>query len=580
MQKSYKTVFSAEQKEILNIKLEKYSIITIKALAGTGKTTTVLELSLLNQQFTFLYVARNNSIVEDVKKTITKQKLKNIKASTMHAAAFHWIVSQRRNIKIDKLDAEKVGLILGIEKKNIKRHKDLQKISNLFSEYCSQLKTFEDWSNEILDDLITNFGVKHSNKIIENVKKVWDSIDNGTAEFITHSYYLKKFIDASPAIKEDCLIIDESQDLDDIMYAFVLKQIEYGKSVIAVGDQNQSIYGFLKSKDIIKSLNKNQNVIQKTLTRSFRFEPNSKMEILANAFLSLKNEKIYGAAVYEDDKIETTGYIARTNIQILQKMIELIKNNSDFYLVGGIEGFNLSLLFDIWHLSSRQSKSKVKSEFLKGFENKRELMEWAEEHKDVEIITACNIVDVLKKESQDSELKEAIGITEDNRKHFLSTIFKVIELKNNKRSKTILSTFHKSKGLSIDKVVILSSEKQIQENVIPVGFKSDKMFYEYNNIKYEKVSFDYDCDVYDEYNLMYVAVTRAKKSMSVMDKKIIVSANFSILLKNINNIKDNVNFYDNICFIKLPYQGNMHSFIAIDDSELAEFKQRVLEREV
>ena len=76
-----------EQKEILNA-VKNESRVKIKAYAGTGKTTTLVEVIKDNPDKNFLVVAFNKSVQEEFKKRAKKENLKNVVVYTLHSLAY------------------------------------------------------------------------------------------------------------------------------------------------------------------------------------------------------------------------------------------------------------------------------------------------------------------------------------------------------------------------------------------------------------------------------------------------------------------------------------------------------------
>ena len=542
-----------EQLEILNLDLDKHSIVAINALAGTGKTTTLLDKVKLHPEKTFRYVALNDSIVKEFEKLAKENGLKNVVSSTIHAYAKRNSESFVSRREIKSLSTEFTMDFLG---KKDSYHAFL--VNSMFNEYCGQELNYQDFSSYVLSSNFQFFSgndVSQKKKltILNDMRKLIDGFYNKTIPFVTHNMYLKHFIDTQELIKEDVLLVDESQDLNNILANFVKTQIKLGlKNLIAVGDTNQSIYGFIKSINILKDLKEEYNATVKTLTRSFRFETNSSMERFANRFLALRGESIVGAAIHKDNISRNVAYIARTNMQVLSKAIELIKCGETYHLLGGTNNIDVDMVMDIWNLAIGNTQM-IQSEIVKEFQTKNALKEWAMEKNLVEFISACNFVDQMFKWNKDiyiEEIMEDSGI-KNMKIPFPKKMLSLIKAYDKKKSAIILSTFHKSKGLGIDKVVIMGTEKKEKEMPnIPYG---TKIVTNSNNIDSQgkklpiieqfhvtnkgEIGYLLNLDdqkesLFDEYNLMYVAVTRAKKEMVINDKRLVSSANFIAGLYN------------------------------------------------
>lgn len=535
---------TSEQMDIYSIDLDKHSIFAIRALAGTGKTTTLLDFAKLHPKKKFVYVALNVDVVNAVRKEAKKLNITNIEFYTIHAYANQATkeYSKGREKKEITIDFIKDYL-------NLSNHRDAFVIKTVLSKYCSQTLDFSAFSSMILSEniaIIDQFELNNEEKIqfINYIKILLDDFENGNINFVPHSVYLKYFIDNQKLINADCLMVDESQDLNDAMFSFVESQIKLGlENVIAVGDQNQSVYGFLRSRDIMKKLVDEYGAIVKTLTRSFRFHPNSKMEEYANRFLLMRGEQIYGAAIHKDSICRNEAFIARTNMQVLTKALELIKDGVSFHLMGGTKSIDEDLIMDLWNLMLKNGKA-IKSGIIREYSNISEFKEWATEKNLVEFISGCNFVNQIFQWQQDTSVVTAMkmyGIY-DKKIPFPKKILITINAFNKRKSSVILSTFHKSKGLGIDRVTILPNKKDGQKNFmgIPYGVKiiknpilSKKTPIEENffqdiqgNFGYLLMTDDQKESLFDEYNLMYVACTRAKKEMYVEDVRMVASANF------------------------------------------------------
>lgn len=583
---------TVEQVDIYNTDFNLVWILVIRALAGTGKTTTLIELARLNPSVQYLYIALNASIVADVKKAIKKAGITNLKASTIHSLAYEASALYRNGRDVEKLTIEYVQEYL-----NIRDSFTAYSIVSMMEKYCNQAGSFHDFSDLIMSQAddgnpASSFKIKKAS--LNGVQSLLEGFENGSIDFITHSLYLKHFIDNQSLISEDCLMVDESQDLNSAMFSFVESQIELGvHNVIAVGDQNQSIYGFIGSKDIMQILQDKYGAVVKTLTRSFRFAAKTNMESFANNFLSIRGENIYGAALHSDAIIRNRAYLGRTNMQILGKCIELIKNGESFSLLGGIKSIDFASILDVWYLSNAKKNpeqfNKIQSEIVKSFESKEELKKWAVENDFHEYIGACSAVDKMYFWMNDirlHEIMEECGFIRSGLP-FPKQIFNLVDRMSKKSSYTIVSTFHKSKGLGVDRVEIMRYEDFSGEErpVIPYGLLHDKKKVDGEKIKlidnkYSTLSgqtgFLLKLDpmqtmLFDEYNLMYVAVTRAKKEMIVKDRRLVASANciaklYEAYSNNITVIvqKDTEQIECFPVFVEINSQLNFQYFIPRD----------------
>lgn len=83
-----KGVLTDEQKRIVDLSksMDKNEILAIQACAGSGKTSTLEEISLANPKQRFLYLAFNKSIATEAREKFPK----NVEAKTIHSLAFNY----------------------------------------------------------------------------------------------------------------------------------------------------------------------------------------------------------------------------------------------------------------------------------------------------------------------------------------------------------------------------------------------------------------------------------------------------------------------------------------------------------
>lgn len=83
-----KRVLTDEQKRIVDLSksMDKNEILAIQACAGSGKTSTLKEISLANPKQRFLYLAFNKSIATEARERFPK----NVEAKTIHSLAFNY----------------------------------------------------------------------------------------------------------------------------------------------------------------------------------------------------------------------------------------------------------------------------------------------------------------------------------------------------------------------------------------------------------------------------------------------------------------------------------------------------------
>ena len=483
---------SKEQKIISNlINNENNKTLKINAFAGTGKTTTLLFISnYYNSNNNFkriLYLVFNKANEIEAKQKFPK----NTFVKTINSLAFNYI---RNNTNINLKNVRQDYKPKEISKLYNISILEAENALNLFNNFCfSNALTFD----ELGDGLSTKIPKQMFGDMRSNI------ID------CTHNFYLKFYHlmivhKKAPKMIYDIAFIDEAQDTNmvtlDIFLRLDIKQ------KVFVGDTHQQIYAFRGAKNIMDRI----QVEETYLTQTFRF--NNDIADIANKLLKkFKGEKHKIITNIEKNlnDLKTTCYINRTNAGLIANMNELILNKNKFVTIRNPEEI-FSLVEDLFYFV-HGFKSKIKkNKYLLNFKSLSELITYS---KDVD----------------DYELKSAIKIIEeyDNKIFDIKRI--ALRYYNNSDNIDIfLTTAHASKGLEWDKVII---EDDFQDfiKLIKEKIKLDTIQ------KFRKNINSLNPLVINEFNLFYVAITRAKQLLvinSINNKYIDMSnKDINILLK-------------------------------------------------
>jgi len=501
---------TVEQNNIVDLSPEDFLILLIQALAGTGKTTTLIEYIINHQNIQFKYLSFNNKIVQSFSEKSQKLRLNNVSPNTFHAFSKKYTSDFFKNQNlVNKLSFDIVSDFFPEEKSF-----EIYSIIKWFNIYTIQQLKMKDFIKKIKNiSKKEKFELKmHERKdyvlsILKKVEELYNGIINDKTTFYTHNSYMKYFIDNMEDFDfEDfeVLLVDEAQDLNPIMINLIIVLLKKKKKIICVGDDNQSIYAFINNINLLLYLKENNisDITIKNLTNSFRFESGSEIENLANIVLRHRNVEIKGVADYSNDKdIKDILFLGRSNAQVFLSAYELASIGKFFLLLGGISLELKEFFYDINYIFNKEF-SKVKSKLFKEFSSINELKEFALAEKDQEILSAINLLKFLHK--SDISLKK-----------FFFTIEKFNKNKffvNARPNPTYLSTIHKAKGLEYDKVVILP---KISDSISVIGFDPVGALPNGTtilNIRNETV-------IKEELNLLYVAITRAKKSIEILNEE-------------------------------------------------------------
>ncbi|OQX96223.1 MAG: DNA helicase, partial [Bacteroidetes bacterium 4572_117] len=324
------------------------------------------------------------------------------------------------------------------------------------------------------------------------VQKYYDDIEKLTRLFlakmdkaeieIIHDFYLKKFQLSKPVLNFDFILFDEGQDASPTMLDVFLKQ---NSTKVIVGDIHQQIYGW---RFAINSLDK-VDFTDYYLTKSFRF--NSEIAELAIKILKTKEhftdvKPVVIKGLGENNKLKSKVIIARTNVTLLLKAIELLIEDSKInkvYFEGNISSYTYASdggsIYDVLNLYNGRHKL-IRDKLIKSMKDFEQLEEYADKTDDAQLKMIIQVVKKYKNELPYLIKQLKINHVNDNEKQKADMIF---------------STVHKSKGMEYDHVNILNdftSEEKIKKLV------DDK-----------EAKFDLKA-LAEEVNMLYVAITRTK----------------------------------------------------------------------
>jgi superfamily I DNA/RNA helicase len=502
---------TAEQQNII----QSTGNIKINAVAGSGKTTTIIEYAKTRPVTSrILYLAFNKSVKLDATKKFAEKGLQNVKVETAHSLAFkHIVFKHNYKVKPQGYKTNEIAEILDLQTTGEKYVQYIlaNHINKFVAYFCnSDAQRVQDLNYlETVTDAKASAFVKSFYNYIENQTRLCLSkMDKGEIEII-HDFYLKKFQLSKPVLNYDYILFDEGQDASAAMVDIFLNQ---KCTKVIVGDTHQQIYGWRYA---VNSLEK---VDFKThhLSTSFRFA--QPVADLAMEILKFKNHisgepikdvQIKGqGAVLKESK--TKAVLARTNLGLLLKAIEYVtekKKVKHIYFEGNINSYTYAdegaSLYDVLNLYNGRH-FQIKDAMIKSMKDLRELQDYIDKTEDIQLRM---MVEVVKEYG--NEIPGIIKSIKD--KH--------VPNDEKEKAEMIFSTVHRCKGMEYDSVQIVNdfvTEEKLQTLA--------------DNKKKEKINKE---KLNEEINLLYVAVTRAKNSLyipeTLMPKELPASSQIHII---------------------------------------------------
>lgn len=457
----------------------------IDAVAGSGKSTTIVNaLKLIPSDKKILFLAFNKSIVEELK--IKIGNLPNVDICTLHSLgckavlkAYHsevneskysaWLNSGIQNGTIaptvDLKDEDRTEW-----KENIMALIDLGRVNLVHN--AIELNILAEKYNLFLQD----------NECYMAIRGILWGMNNTLEIDFTDMIYL-------PVVKKlrmfqfDWVFIDECQDLNAAQRNLFLQCVKPTGRFVAVGDPRQAIYGFagadVASFNLLKAI---PHTVKLPLSVCYRCDsdiinlaktivPQIEARDNAPAGIIDRNAKI--ADVQDGDMI-----LCRVSAPLVDLCMRYIANGVKAYVKGRDIGTNLiNLIKKIKRVTIADAMTVLEREFgriIGKVVTKTKCTQ--EEAKESSMYKTyedkVNVINILS---------EGL-VTCDELIDRISAIFS-----DDNKNGICLSTVHKSKGLESDRVFIICEDKFCLKYCMSVQWMAEQ-----------------------EYNLMYVAYTRAK----------------------------------------------------------------------
>ncbi len=489
-------VYSAWQNDTCNMLIE--------SVAGSGKTTTLMGL-LERSQWRTLFLAFNKSIQTEIQEKIEQKGYSHAKAMTLHSLGYKTL---RNYYKVYINDKKKWDIVNRFKEFHESDFKDLSgpKKMSLYYSLMDMLDVYRIYLCSSYEELLESM-CKMGKAPVDHVEP--ESLKKYFTHFldIYYAFTLKPegskididFLDMIylPVYIEHLLIptrpyylfIDECQDLNLVQHKFIDKLIAQGdvNKWVAVGDSKQAIYGFSGSysKSFERFKNK-ENVQIFPLDVCYRCATSivDKANQVYNVMRPFKSESGVVSSIGEDyNKIKNNSLvICRNTAPLINLYFLLLSSGRSVYIKGSdILAPTIKFLNGYSNTTIKVMMNNIQ-EILSGNESKStdlQRIKFYTYSLHLENITAL-LVHLKVEKNKVSNL-----------------IYQLQELsKKSRESNAIeLSTIHKSKGRESDVVYILDSF------LIPSVFA----------ITEEELT--------QEQNLLYVAITRAKKELYYLNTK-------------------------------------------------------------
>ena len=494
--------FSKYQLHIFDETVNGNGNVVVEALAGSAKSTSLVEsLKRLNEKYSFIVIAFNTKIVEELKQKVSKNVLalnKNRHINTIHSYGLKCLGKTFKNVSVENDKTETL-----ISKTLGKKIKDKDVIYQLIEVVRKAKLTMSSSKDEIVE-LIDRFEI--------------DLFDYPSDDFVNHVQFLlnlsKKYntiVDMEDmiwlpnvipvdTIQYDYVFVDEAQDMFKAGRNLIRKALNKNGRLFAFLDENQAIMSWCGTEiDSVKYFKSEFNA--KTLPLPICYRCPKKVIEQAQKFVpeiqAAPNAKEgFVASIKESEmfKLVKPGnvIISRYNAPLLSIAMKLVSERKPCIIQGRDIGNNLISMI-------KQSKAKSIDGFLKWLEKwkNKECARLARRKKDATWVTdryTC-LTTLCSSNNSLKEMKDSI-----------SKLF--VDVDDSQR--ILLSSIHKFKGMENDTVFVLAYTLRSSPT--------------------------------EERNLSYVGVTRSKNSLYYVYKDKKKTAGIDDLMKNLDS--ENMTFHE------------------------------------
>ncbi|XP_069485754.1 F-box DNA helicase 1 [Ambystoma mexicanum] len=492
-----------EQRQILNHDIAPGQVVKIMAFAGTGKTSTLVKYAERRPHMKFLYATFNKSISGQASRLFPS----NVECRTFHSIAYRHVgqlYAQKKKLNSTKLTPFIVNHVLPEKKGGFIRAKMVaQTIEAFFASADNTISTEHAplWCKDTHGRKVL---VEHEERkfVVREAEKIWHQMKlpfetRIEAHKMTHDGYLKEWQLSKPKLKPyDAIFVDEAQDCTPAIMDVVVSQ---SCGTILVGDPHQQIYTF---RGAVNALFEVQHSHIFYLTQSFRF--GAEIAYVGATILdvtkNLRSKSLVGGnqtGTINGVRESQTALLSRTNSCVFTEAVRVTEGErpARIHLIGGPQSFGLDRIRDIWILLQPEEERikkclQIKDSFIRMWSKKE------------------NGFASLKKyatASEDKELEGKIAVVEKFNIRIPELVSRLYNCHTSDPtfSDYILGTVHKAKGMEFDTV-------QVTDDFVKVTGPKHIL---------DRSPFRIDSVPEDEWNLLYVAVTRAKKHL-IMTKSI------------------------------------------------------------
>lgn len=506
--------YSKYQKDIFDFVKNGQGNAVVEASAGAGKSTTLIKcLDFIDEDKTILMSAFNTDIV-----SVLKRKTKdfpNVNCATLHSIGRTML---QRNYPKDELtlDELKYKSYLNTNIKSLSSIDTYSLSKKDFGRYMKNIETFVNFGRAYLCQTVKDLDLIEDRYGIDTVadeKEVaLDVMEYGKTDLskidFTDMIWLPNVLFCKPiGMKYDWIMLDEVQDLSVCQREIILKCRKINTRMILVGDKKQCIFSFSSADpQSFEKLKDIPNTITLPLSISYRCAENI-VNFAKKLVPSIEpnDDGRHGEIKYNtqiDDIQDGDMVLCRNNAPLMQVYVDLIKQGKKCFIRGKDIGLNMKNAVKTTGMDALNVKLDKDGVFVRLYDELFDAINDIMGKYNVTYADAVETSFVARK----LDIIKALETLSNNINTSKELIDKISDIFSDKKKGGIsLSTIHKAKGLEANNVYIVCN------SLMPSEMAKK------------------DWEIEQEYNLMYVAYTRAKNILGFVDE-----TNFETFKRNTN----------------------------------------------
>ena len=478
--------------------------LVVEASAGSGKTYTLMKcVEEIPGDKTILLSAFNRDIANVLKRKA--KDLYNVNVSTLHGLGLQML---QRNFPNEELvlDEFKYKSYLNTNIRSLSSINTFNLSKREYARYMSNIEAFINFGRcylcetvkdlEFIEDRYDIQPIADEKEVALDIlaygKKNLTQIDYTDMIWLPCVRYCKPL-----GMQYDWIILDEAQDLSVCQREIVLKCRKINTRMLFFGDSEQALYSFASSDpESFKRLKELPNTTSLPLSISYRCAKNIvdfAQKIVPT--IEANNDGREGQIKYDvplEDIKDGDMVLCRNNAPLMQVYVDFIKKGKKCFIRGKDIGLNLKNMVKRTGIEVLNKSLQEDGVFARLYDTLFDMIN--------EVVSKYNVTyyDAVESAAVANRLDmiKALEILSDDINTATELIEKINNIFSDRKSGGIsLSTIHKAKGLEADNVYIAC------KHLMPSS-RAKK-----------------DWEIRQEYNLMYVAYTRAKNILGFIDDK-------------------------------------------------------------